>query len=120
MTMPDTPAGKKWGDGMRLDIIRGDIFQQPFKLAITDHSVVDSVHLTSAKQNIDVVLAYSDETRAHWLNLSSAQTEALTAGSGKYDVTVVLKNKNCVTMIRNAPFVVWEKVNRLAEVGDVE
>lgn len=41
-------------------------------------------------------------------------------GSGKYDLTVVLKNGNRVTVICNAPFVVWEKVNKLSEAGDGE
>ncbi len=92
--------------------------QQFFKVAVTDNSIIDSVHFTSAKQNLDVVLAYSKEERGYWLNLSSAQTEELVAGSGKYDLTVVLKSGDRVTMVRNAPFVVWEKLNKLAEVED--
>ena len=105
---------------MRIDVIKGDLLQQPFKIAVTDNSVIESVHFTSAVQNIDVTLAYSESEQLYWLNLSSVQTEALVAGSGKYDLTIVLKNGNRVTVIRNAPFVVWEKVNKLSEAGASE
>lgn len=104
---------------MRIDVVRGDLLQRFFKIAVTDRSVIDSVHFSSAKQNIDAILPYSEELDGYWLNLSSEQTEKFSACTGKYDLTVVLKNGDCVTVIRNAPFVVWEKVNKIAEEEDV-
>ena len=50
---------------MRIDVIKGDLLQQPFKIAVTDNSVIESVHFTSAVQNIDVTLAYSESEQLY-------------------------------------------------------
>ncbi len=102
-------------DFERVQCIKGDILQRFFKLdCIDDLSIVDSVHFTSSAQAIDVVLAYSSAKGGYYLNLSSDQTDELTACTGTYDLTVVLKNGNKLTIIRNAPFIVWSKSNPIA------
>ena len=105
-----------------IQITKGDMLQRLFKLdCIDDLSVVDSVHFTSSAQAIDVVLAYSSQENGYYLNLSSEQTEELTARTGTYDLTVVLKSGDKLTIIKNAPFFVWSKTNPIAtEVNDDE
>lgn len=103
----------------RIDVVKGDLLQELFRLnCVKDLSAVDSVHFSSAAQMIDVILAYSEKDRGYYLNLSNSQTAELTACSGKYDLTVVLKNGNRLTEVRNAPFVVWAKVNEIAREGN--
>lgn len=103
----------------RIEVIKGDILQEFFNLdCIDDLSVVDSVHFSSAAQAIDVTLAYSETENGYYLNLSSEQTAELTACTGKYDLTVVLKGGNKLTVIRNAPFIVWDKLNTLSTEED--
>lgn len=103
----------------RIEVIKGDILQEFFKLeCVDDLSVVESVHFTSAAQMIDVTLAYSEAESGFYLNLSSEQTNELTACTGKYDLTIVFKNGNCLTVIRNAPFIVWGKFNPIATGGE--
>lgn len=98
----------------RIKVIRGDMLQIFFKIeSITDFSVVQAVHFSCAKQAIDVVLAYDEEKGGYYLNLSSEQTAELTACSGLYDLTIVLTSGNSLTVIHNAPFVVWEKENEI-------
>lgn len=102
--------------------IRGDLLQVLFKISeIEDLSAVESVHFSSAKQALDVVLAYSSKDGGYWLNLSSEQTaEYLTAGTGTYDITVVFRNGEHFTLVRNELFIVLEKLNIIEETGNAE
>lgn len=104
----------------RIEVVKGDLLQEFFTLdCIDDLSVVESVHFTSNAQMIDVTLAYSETENGFYLNLSSEQTDELTACTGTYDLTIVFKSGNRLTVIRNAPFVVWDKLNTIAtEVDD--
>lgn len=100
-------------EGKKIVVVRGDILQIYFDIDGIDPSIINTVHFSCQKQSLDVILARSKFNVGYWLNLSSKQTEDLIPCSGKYDLTVEFKGGERLTILRNVPFIVLEKSNKL-------